>query len=387
MRILLIAPQPFFQNRGTPIAVKLLVTALSDQGHEIDILTLPEGDDIDIENVAIFRVRKFAWIKDVPIGFSWKKVIFDFFIFFSMLRLLMKNRYDIIHAIEESAFLALIMKKIFGIKYIYDMDSSIPNQLIEKYPKVRLIYPILSRIEKAMIKNSDLTIAVCESLGEIARNSKESDKVSILEDVPLFNDPFVSKIFNLDEKLGITGPIVMYVGNLEPYQGIDLLLDSFELLLNDGRCADLIIIGGEPNDMAKYKEIAKLKKIDENVHFLGKKPVEDLPFYLAEADILVSPRIKGENTPMKIYSYMYSAKPIVATNLITHTQVLNGDNAMLAEPVPSDFAEGIRSLVKNTDLRRSIGERAALDVEENYSYSSFKRKLEKIYRRIEDETP
>lgn len=71
------------------------------------------------------------------------------------------------------------------------------------------------------------------------------------------------------------------------------------------------------------------------MHFLGAQPVALLSaVYLAQADILVSPRSKGSNTPMKLYSYLASGKPILATNLWTHTQVLTAASAVLTEPRP-----------------------------------------------------
>jgi glycosyltransferase involved in cell wall biosynthesis len=179
--------------------------------------------------------------------------------------------------------------------------------------------------------------------------------------------------------LGIPGEIVMYVGNLEPYQGIDLLLESFRIAHGrDGR-HHLVIVGGSETDIARYTGMASRLGIGGHVHFLGPKPIEDLPKYLAEADILVSPRIRGENTPMKIYSYMFSGQPILATRMTTHTQVLNDGNAVLADPVPERFADALCELLEDSRKREDIGLRAIRDVEERYSFKVYKEKLARIY--------
>lgn len=386
MNILVLAPHPFFQNRGTPIAVKLLLTALSEQGHRADVLTFPEGQDISLRNIRILRVRKTFGIEGVRIGFSLKKVFYDGLMFFRMLALLHRNRYDLVHAVEESAFMALVGKVLYKIPYVFDMDSSIPDQIIEKYPDLRLTHRLLRRIERVMIRNSIYVIAVCDSLAAIARGCKEESRVAILEDVPLFTEREERKSLGIADAMGIPGAIVMYVGNLEPYQGIDLLLEAFRIVHARDERHHLVIVGGAGKDIARYASMADRLEIGGHVHFLGPKPVEDLPKYLAEADILVSPRIRGENTPMKIYSYMYSGKPVLATRMKTHTQVLNDGNAVLADPVPEDFANALWDLLKDEGKREAIGRRAMQEAEEKYSFPVYKKKLATIYETILRET-
>ena len=379
MNILVLAPHPFFQNRGTPIAVKLLLTALSENGHRVDVLTFPEGQDVSLRNVTIIRLRKTFGIDGVPIGFSLKKVFYDILLFLRMLALLRANRYDLIHAVEESAFIAIAGKILYKTPYVFDMDSSIPDQIFEKYPALRLTHRVLRRIERIMIRRSVFVVAVCESLAKIARHSKVESRVAILEDVPLFATREEGRPLGIAEARGIPGAVVMYVGNLEAYQGIDLLLESFRIAhARDGR-HHLVIVGGAEADIARYTEMASALGIGGHVHFLGPKPVEELPKYLAEADILVSPRTRGENTPMKIYSYMLSGKPILATRMTTHTQVLNDDNAVLADPVPGPFADALSELLGDAGKREAIGRRAILDIEERYSFKVYKGKLSRIY--------
>lgn len=386
MNILVLAPHPFFQNRGTPIAVKLLLTAMSEQGHRVDVLTFPEGQDISLRNLRIIRVRKTFGIEGVRIGFSLKKVFYDGLMFLRMLVLLHRNRYDVVHAVEESAFMAMAGKSLYKIPYIFDMDSSIPDQIIEKYPNRRLVHRLLRRIERVMIRNSIYVVAVCDSLAAIARGCKEESRVAILEDVPLFNEREGRKSLGIAETMGIPGLVIMYVGNLEPYQGIDLLLDAFRITHSRDKRHHLVIIGGAEKDIARYVSMADRLEIGGHVHFLGPKPVEDLPKYLAEADILVSPRIRGENTPMKIYSYMYSGKPMVATRMKTHTQVLNDGNAVLADPVPEEFANALWDLLVDEGKREAIGRRAMGEAEEKYSFPVYKMKLATIYETISRET-
>ena len=113
--------------------------------------------------------------------------------------------------------------------------------------------------------------------------------------------------------------------------------------------------------------------------------MEDLASYLAQADILVSPRIQGNNTPMKLYSYLDSGKALLATDLTTHTQVLDTQVAILAEPTPEAFAQGLLDLIHHPERRFMLGQAGKKLVEEKYSYSAFRTKLDGLYNWLSQE--
>ncbi|NEO98907.1 MAG: glycosyltransferase [Symploca sp. SIO2E9] len=184
---------------------------------------------------------------------------------------------------------------------------------------------------------------------------------------------------NLRAELGISNLLLMYVGNLETYQGIDLLLDSLALTLKKTDRIDLVIIGGETSDIHKYQKKAQGLGIQQNVYFLGPKPVNDLALYLSQADILVSPRAQGKNTPMKLYSYLDSGKALLATDLPTHTQLLDSRVAMLAEANAKAFSEGMIHLVEDENLRLRLGSEGKKLIEKRHTYTAFRKKLNSLY--------
>ncbi len=376
MKILVVAPHPFYQERGTPIAVKLLVETLSEFGYEIDVLTFHEGEDINIDNVQLYRIAKPPFANNIPIGFSPKKLIADVYLTFYLAYLLSKNNYDVIHAVEESIFPAAFFNFFAKKKLIYDMDSSMADQLIEKWNGLEKISKILNGFEHWAMKHSDAVLPVCQYLVDKVKEYDPDKKVFILEDIAFEsndrgNNEDIRETMNTDKVVGL------YVGNLVHYQGIDLLLEGISKLNSDN--FSLAIIGGKPEDIEKYKSMSKRLSISDKVHFLGPRPLSQLPFYLSQADILISPRIKGKNTPMKIYSYLASGKPVLATNIYSHTQVLNTENSYLVEPEPESLAKGLEKLINNEELRNRIGEIGKQTATENYSLTSYKKKLRKVY--------
>ena len=381
MNILLLAPQPFFQNRGTPIAVRLLSEVLAKAGHRICLLTYHEGENVEIPNVTIHRIPSAPGLSDIRPGFSLKKIICDIMMLFMCLKIVCKTRFDLVHAVEESVFIAMLLRLFFGIPFVYDMDSSLSRQMTDKHRLLLPIRGIMESIEKMAAKHSSGIVVVCKSLEKIARKYAPDKLLVRLEDISLL-DSGPRECEKLYKTLEISGSIIMYVGNLEKYQGIDLLLDSFKLVLEKFADAHLVIIGGSVEDITAYKDLSSQLDINSNVRFVGQKPVSQLGSYLSQADILVSPRIQGENTPMKIYSYLDSGRPLLATCLPTHTQVLDNQIALLVQPEPKAMADGIISLIDDIDLATALAFRAKERVKQEYSFKAFQKKLLGFYETI-----
>lgn len=382
MKILFLAPQPFFQERGTPIAVDLLLKVLSDRGENIDLVTYHIGQDVDYDNVAIHRISEIPFIRTVSPGFSFRKLICDFFLFWKATALLSKFPYHVIHAVEESVFMAFVFKKIWKIEYIYDMDSHLSAQLFDKHPSLRPMKRFFTYLENKVIRDAKLILPVNRGLVEDFEDL-DRQKIVELHDVSLLQEGAWDDEFSIREEMGQAGILVMYVGNLESYQGIDLLLMSFAEIAEHSNDIKLVIIGGKPDDIRKYKQISQELEISSIVRFIGPKPLRNLGYYLSQADILVSPRISGTNTPMKIYSFLESGKAIVATNLSTHTQVLNEQVAVLTEPSPREFAKGILLVAKDANLRKKIGENGKSLAQEKFTLEEFQASVNQIYDSIE----
>jgi glycosyltransferase involved in cell wall biosynthesis len=384
MKILLLAPQPFYQDRGTPLAVNLVLQALSRRGEQVDVVTYHEGKDVIYDHITIHRIPRLPFMRRIRPGFSWKKVICDLLMLGQLLPMIAQKRYHMIYAIEESVFMALFLWWWFKVPYIYDMDSSLAQQMTDRFPLLKPLAPLLQSLEGLAVKNAKVVIPMCDALAGVAEQHGP-ERVVVLRDISLLEDIEHQEPAKLKVELGIRGLLLMYIGNLEAYQGIDLLLASFALVLQQTAVADLVIIGGEAADIQKYQRRARHLDIHRKVHFLGPKPVTDLAANLAAADVLISPRIKGSNTPMKLYSYLHSGKAVLATNLPTHTQILDRQVAMLAAPVPEAFAQGLLSLMGDKTLREELGIAGKRLVEEQYSSVAFRENLHSLFDWLEEQ--
>ena len=381
MRILLIAPHEYYIDRGSPIGVDVLVRALSARGETVDLVVYRGGEDRQYPGVTIHRPRTPSWLGVIPPGFSLKKVVADFWLYATVRRLVSRHRYDVVHAGEEAVFFAMWFRVLRHIPYVYDMDSSIAEQMVETHPWLRPLAWLFNWCETRAIRSALATAPVCNALTDHAR-ARGARHITTLHDISQMTPDDLAPAESIREKFGLRHPIVMYVGNLEPYQGIDLLLEAFARVLEQGVPLDLVIAGGSPVHIAMYQQKARRLKIDGTTHFIGPWPAARLGALLTQADIVTAPRIRGINTPMKVFPYLHSGRPVLVTDLPTHTQILDASVCELAAAEPEAFAAALIRLARDPERRRALGQAGRKFVERNHVYAAHKNRVNELYDHV-----
>jgi glycosyltransferase involved in cell wall biosynthesis len=383
LRILFLAPQPFFEVRGTPLAVLHLTRALAGLGHEIDLLTFPQGEASPSEGVRHLRSLRLP-VGRVKAGPSLAKMLLDVPFMAEAVARLAFGRYDVVHAVEEAAHLVTPFARVLRIPLVMDVDSSIPDQL--RYSGFATRGPLVwlaEALERHALRHSAAAVTVCASLTDGVKRRAPGVAVFQVEDPPLVDrrePPAAETVAALRRELGLgDGPVVLYSGNFEPYQGVELLLEAAPLVPG----AQFLFMGGRPPEVERLKSRAGEIGTGSRLFFSGTRPPSELPAFLALADVLCSPRVKGENTPFKIYTYLASGKPIVATRIPTHTQLLDDSLAFLVEPSAAGVASGLRQALEQTGEARARAERGLALVDREYSVERYREKVGRAYFQIE----
>jgi glycosyltransferase involved in cell wall biosynthesis len=266
MKILMIAPEPFFEPRGTPFSEYFRIKALSALGHTVDLVTYPFGVDKAIPGLKIFRCRKLPWIKSVRTGPSFNKVALDIFLFLKVIQRLWHEDYDLIHSHEEGSIIGVFCQKMTKIPHLYDMHSSLVQQMENfNFTRSKIIVYLFKLSETIALKNATAVIVICRSLFEYAAGITAADKLTLIEnfmdDRPGVNNE--EKFLRLQREINPDRKkIIMYTGTLEAYQGIPLLLESLRLLDDDFR---LIVIGGKENQLDKLRRQILEMKLEKRV--------------------------------------------------------------------------------------------------------------------------
>ncbi|HTG32224.1 MAG TPA: glycosyltransferase [Thermoanaerobaculia bacterium] len=384
-RILVVAPQPFYEDRGTPIAVCQLLQALSQLAYEVDVLTYPIGRSIDIPRVRYFRSLNPLRLRQVPVGFSLRKLMLDTTLVAELARRLSTRAYFCVHALEEAAFPAVVLGRRFGVPVIYDMQSSLPEQLARLLAfRGATMQRALCRIERWLLQQAD---SVVSSSGLAARVRAMAPAARLREWEYSGTLPAASpeETAALRRDLGIPAgrPVVLYSGTFEPYQGLPTLFAAIPQVRAEVPDAVFVLVGAPETGGGTLVEREHVDLIrDGALRVIKRQPRERIPAFLALADVVVSPRAYGDNLPLKIFDYLAAGKPIVATDIPAHRSALTAENALLTGTGAPDLARGIARLLRDPELAARLAAAGRSYAEEKLGWFSFVRSVGDLYGEI-----
>jgi glycosyltransferase involved in cell wall biosynthesis len=203
-----------------------------------------------------------------------------------------------------------------------------------------------------------------------------SDREHNLTSVPTGNRVAAKRIA---ERYAINGHrVILYAGTFEAYQGLELLVDAAGEIVRRHKNVRFLCVGGNETQVGRMKALSYQRGVSEYFIFPGTVPPEEVQSLFGIASILMSPRISGTNTPLKIYSYLRSGVPIVATKIRSHTQVLTDEVAMLVEPQSESISSAILRLLEDAPLGNRLAESALRLAEKSYSPDAYYQKMAEV---------
>jgi glycosyltransferase involved in cell wall biosynthesis len=284
--------------------------------------------------------------------------------------------------VEEAAHLAAPLARLLRIPLVVDVDSSVSDQLVESgFARRGPLLWAARELERSALRQSAAVITVCRSLTDLVRQRAPQARVFQIEDPPLVDGaaPGAAEVAALRAELRLDArPVVLYSGNFEPYQGVPLLVEAAAQLPE----AQFVFMGGEPAHVEDARRAAARLGCADRCVFAGPRPPAELGRFLALADVVVSPRCRGVNTPFKVYTYLASGRPLVATRIPTHTQLLDDALAFLVEPSAAALAQGIRDALADPAEARRRAERGQALIEREYSTARYAEKVKEAYAAV-----
>jgi glycosyltransferase involved in cell wall biosynthesis len=379
-RVLFLSPQPFFEWRGSPIRVGFDVQALAELGFEVDLLTMPVGQNRDIPGVRVLRVPNLLGVRALPIGPSPAKAVLDLALCVQALRLTGRRRYAVVHGVEEAGAIALAAARRCGARVVFEKHSdpgshrqgAIRNAVLAAY----------GRVERHTIRRADAVICTGAGLARQARATGTRAAVHCIPDIPsslVCADSAQVQALRARFCAAPDEVLAMYVGSFAVYQGIDLMFDAIPHVAAARKGIRFVIFGGTAGEIETRRRRLAAQGCAGAVTFAGFIAPDELPHALAAADILLSPRLSGVNTPLKLLDYLKAGAAIAAVDSPANRLILDEGTAVLTAPDAAAFAAGIVRLAGDGALRRGLGAAGRRLQETDYSYAVFKRGLAACY--------
>ena len=381
----MIAPTPFFADRGCHTQIYEEIRALQKLGHEIVIVTYGIGRDIP--GIRIIRTINFPWYNKLSAGPSYTKILLLPFLTFKVLTTILSFKPQIIHAhLHEGAIIARFCKFFFpGRKYLFDMQGSLTGETLQHgfVKKNSLFFKFLMWFEKHIanwffvITQSDSMIAELESFS-VPENRRRNVHDGV--DTEIFRPMKFST--ELAVKLGVdeTRPRVLYMGLLEQYQGADLMFRAFKHVWEKDSTVQFIVIGF-PN-IEKYMNQCRELGILDHVLFLGKIDYTTLPEYLSLAGVAVAPKISLTEGDGKIYNYMAMGMVTVAFDRSVSREIL-ADTGLFAEFENAvDLADKITWALTHPSECKALGVKARERAIANLSWDAVGNRINEVYHQL-----
>ena len=363
LRILTLSPTMFFADYGAHVRILEEVTTLQKWGYEIEILAYPNGRDI--EGIKVRRCWGVPFNYRVIVGSSRHKIYLDVLLAAMTILHGLRHKPDIIHAhLHEGGLIGWMLSRLTGAPLVFDYQGSLTGEMVDhnflstESRFFKFFYWLETRINYA----ADVILT---SSTHAANLLAEKFAVSPAQIYPLPDcvnaDTFCAGNYTdaekcqLKESLGLPldKKIIVYLGVLTPYQGVDLLLESLTRL-NQTRNDYHVLMMGYPG-VLKYQQMAESMGLAEQVTFTGKILYQDAPRYLALGDIAVAPKISATEGSGKILNYMAMALPTVAFNTPVSREFL-GDGGIYAPEISCPALE----TALNRALDLSAGKRQRL---------------------------
>lgn len=386
LKVLMIAPTPFFADRGCHMRILGEIRALQNLGYDIILVTYHIGRDI--AGIKTERIIRIPWYNKLEAGSSWHKFYIDALLFFKSLRVFWREKPDLIHGhLHEGAILGHFVRKFSfrKVPLVFDAQGSLTRELVTYsfFKEGSLLQRIFNALERWISRMPEYTVGSNVSVSHFMVTEMglpESRVETVIDGV---HTDFFAKTGaekDLRQRLGLAPetPVVLYTGALLKSKGIDYLWQAVPHVLRQRPDCTFVIVG---YPVEESQAVVRSLGVEGKCIFVGQVDYFLLPPYLYLAALAVDPKLdEAGEASGKIINYMGAALPIVCFEGPNNRRFLGESGIFARSGDAEDLAAKIVETLNHPDRAREMGLKNQRRVEEVFSWNANIKTYDRVFR-------
>ena len=377
LRVLMIAPTPFFADRGCHVRIYEEARALQSLGCRVEVCTYHLGDDRP--GLPTHRTLPIPWYTKLEAGPSWHKLYIDLLLLGKTWTVARRFRPHVLHGhLHEGAAIGWLVGRLLGIPLVGDFQGSLSGEMqAHGFIGRGWLYRLAAWVEGWIDRRPRVAVASCSDVAQELHERFGVERIVLAldgVDTGTFR-PDVEPIPLPDLPPGRR--IVVYLGLLNPYQGVDHLLAAVPRVLARVPDAHFLVMG-YPH-VEKYRRMAEELGVADHVTLPGRIDYDQAARYLAWGRVAVGPKLSETESNGKLYNYMACGLPTVAFDTPPSREIL-GDLGVYAPRGDAEALAGaIADLLEHPQEARELGQRLRQRVMEHFAWENTARQLLRAY--------
>ena len=364
--MLVVAPTPYFADRGCHVRIYEEARALQARGVEVLVATYPLGRTMD--GVPTRRTMKVPWYRKLEAGPSVHKVYIDGLLLATTVREIRRFRPHVVHAhLHEGAAIALVARAFTRVPFVFDIQGSLADELAAHGASGRggILYRFARAVERFLYRRSDALVVNSHAALEMLEREFgiPAARVTVAPDSVAARAASLSDAAEVRERFGLgDGPVIAFLGLMTAYQGMDVLIDALPLVF-EKRPDAMALLMGFPDET--YRRRVEQLGFASRVRFTGRVPYEDVTKMLSVATVAVSPKMTSSEGNGKLLDYMAAGLTTVAFDTPVNREILGDEGILVGAQEARALADG---LIAGLDEFVGRGERLRRRAADNFSW-------------------
>ena len=383
LRVLVVAPTPFFGDRGCHVRIYEEVRALAARGVESEIVTYPVGSDPS--GLTVRRAPRLPGVGVRAVGPGYTRPLVDATLLATALSTARRFKPDLIHAhLHEGIAIGLALRRSLRVPLVADLQGSLVGELVDHgfLSNGSITASLVGRVERWLVRQPDVILAssssalrLLESQGaDVGRIVWFPDGADLSQFRPQPIDRALEASFKLSGKR-----TVVFLGLLTPYQGVDLLLDAAPEVVRAVPAAHFLVMGYPDED--RYRAMADARGLQSFVTVPGRIPYTDAARYLSLGAVAVSPKLSATEANGKLLNYMACGLATVASDTPVNRELLGDAGVYVPVNDAGALAQALCGLLVDDERRARLGLALRQRAETEFSWPALADRLVGIYER------